>query len=184
MRYILLYWTIYLISAKYYMLKVRLDNCLWIHRRNVWKKKILSNKGPKNIFIVKIADQNVRAVPCTLQFSDVSVSCTAFNAINGVDRQLQGMNLLCKAEGKGHFRQYTCVLRGPTELHICSGMRNTCTEPHDWGQWLWWCVLMSFSTWNSQRKWFWPVHTGGRETAVVCSTKNCMGGCSSAETNE
>lgn len=27
MRYILLYRTIYLISAKYYMLKVRLDNC-------------------------------------------------------------------------------------------------------------------------------------------------------------
>lgn len=91
----------------------------------------ISNKGPKNSVIVNIADQNVRAVPCTFQFSYVSVSCTAFNAINGVDRQLQGMTLLCKAEGKGHFRQYTCVLRGPTELHICSVMRNTCTEPHE-----------------------------------------------------
>lgn len=41
-----------------------------------------------------------------------------------------------------------------------------------------WCVLTSFSTWNSQRKWFWPVHTSGRVTAAVCSTKTRRGGCS------
>lgn len=46
-----------------------------------------------------------------------------------------------------------------------------------------WWVLTSFSTWNSRRKWIWPVHTGGRVTAAVCSTKNCRGGCSSPEKN-
>lgn len=46
-----------------------------------------------------------------------------------------------------------------------------------------WCFLTSFSTWNSQRKWFWPVHTSGRGTAAVCSTKNRRGGCSATENN-
>lgn len=46
-----------------------------------------------------------------------------------------------------------------------------------------WCVLTSFSTWNSQRKWFWPVHTSGRVTVAVCSTKSRRGGCSATENN-
>lgn len=46
-----------------------------------------------------------------------------------------------------------------------------------------WWVLTFVSTWNSRRKWIWPVHTGGRVTAAVCSTKNCRGGCSSPENN-
>lgn len=96
----------------------------------------------------------------------------------------------------------------PQAAHLCSGM--TCRTPHmPWEntdihscntcrELLICCTSkrvkfdriksshlpkMAFDTWSSQMKWFWPVHTGGRETAAACNTGSCRQAGSSSKKN-
>lgn len=127
-------------------------------------------------------------IPCIFHVCYVSAPGTHLYLTVGVDRQLHRSILVRHEECEGHLRQHPQVLGWPVKLHIRSDQTNkdNYTNTHLNSFMVkrnFWFAKVNFSTWSSQRKWFWPVHTGGTKTAAACNTGNCTEGGSSTENN-